>query len=128
MWMSNSASGSKLTSRRSAMRRARAGWLARLAGPMRAGSPGSSAWCAGQNASEQIDWPTFERFRQERMVGIGECADRNTPRVVPGQAVQVDENAHEFRNCDARMRIIELDRGASPQEIQISIGPEVALH
>src|SRR5438876_8026563 len=46
-----------------------------------------------QNASEQIDWPTFERFRQERMVGIGECADRNTPRVVPGQAVQVDENA-----------------------------------
>src|SRR5262245_5810721 len=63
----------------------------------------------GQKAAEQIDWPSFERFRQERMVSVGEYADSDAPRVVPRQAVQVDEDAHEFRNCDARMCIIELD-------------------
>src|SRR5215469_1500479 len=63
-----------------------------------------------ENAPEQIDWPGFECFRQERMVGIGECADRYTPRLVPWQAMQVDQDPHEFRNCDARMCIIKLDR------------------
>src|SRR5262245_2989196 len=62
-----------------------------------------------QKAAEQIDWPSFERFRQERMVSVGEYADSDAPRVVPRQAVQVDEDTHEFRNCDARMCIIELD-------------------
>ena len=43
-------------------------------------------------------------------------------------AVEVDEDAHEFRDCNARMCIIELDRRAKRQEIQVSISPEVALH
>src|ERR1700730_19318746 len=42
-----------------------------------------------ENPTEQIHWPGFERFRQERMVRGGECADRDTPRRVPRQAVKV---------------------------------------
>ncbi len=81
-----------------------------------------------QNAPEQIDRPGFERFRQQRMVGVGECADRDTPRLVPRQAVKVDEDAHEFRNCDARMRVIELDCRSKRQEVEVSIGPQMPLH
>src|SRR5215471_8383035 len=81
-----------------------------------------------ENAAEQVDWPGFERFRQKGMVGIGKSADRDTPRLVPWQAVKVDEDTHEFRNCDARMRIIELNGGSKGQEVQVSIGPHVALH
>src|SRR5215831_15972739 len=81
-----------------------------------------------ENAPEQIDWPGFERFRQKRMVGVGESADRDPPRFVPRQAVKVDKNAHKFRNCDTRMRVIELDRGSKGQEVQVSVGPQVALH
>ena len=77
---------------------------------------------------EQIDWPGFERFRQKGMVGVGESPDRDTPRFVPRQAVKVDKDAHEFRNCDARMRVIELDRALQGQGGQVSIGPQVALH
>src|SRR5438094_7260236 len=81
-----------------------------------------------QNAPEQLDWPGFERFRQKGMVSVGERADCDTPRLVPRQAVKVDKDAHEFRNCDARMRVIELDRASKWQEVQVSIGPQVALH
>ena len=81
-----------------------------------------------QNAPEQLDWPGFERFRQKGMVSVGERADCDTPRLVPRQAVKVDKDAHEFRNCNARMRVIELDRRSKRQEIQVSIGPDVALH
>ncbi len=81
-----------------------------------------------ENAPEQIDRPGFERFRQQRMVGVGECADRDTPRLVPRQAVKVDEDAHEFRNCDARMRVIELDCRSKRQEVEVSIGPQMPLH
>jgi len=47
---------------------------------------------------------------------------------LPDGAVKVDEDTHEFRNCDAGMRIIELNRGSKGQEVQVSIGPHVALH
>src|SRR5262249_32400978 len=69
-----------------------------------------------ENAPEQIDWPGFERFRQKRMVGVGESADRDPPRFVPRQAGKVDKNAHKFRNCDTRMRVIEFDRGSKGGE------------
>src|SRR6266487_6042236 len=81
-----------------------------------------------ENAPEHIDWPGFERFRQERMVGVGEYADRDAPRLVPRQAVKVDKDAHEFRNCDARMGVIEMNRGSKWQEMEVSIGPQMALH
>src|SRR5436309_2409109 len=81
-----------------------------------------------QNAREQIDWPGFECFRQKGMVSVGESADCDTPRLLPRQAVKVDKDAHEFRDCNARMRVIELDRRSKRQKIQVSIGPDVALH
>src|SRR6266511_1702770 len=80
-----------------------------------------------ENAPKQIEWPGFDRFRQKGMVGVGEGADRDTPRLVPRQAVKVDKDPHEFRNCDARMRVIELDRASKWQEVQVSIGPQLAL-
>src|SRR5207249_11555389 len=80
-----------------------------------------------QNAPEQIDWPGFERFRHKGMASVGERADCDTPRLVPRQAVKVDKDAHELRNCNARTRAIESDRRSKRPETPASIGPDVAL-
>ena len=64
---------------------------------------------ARQQALHQRNWPAFQRLRQEGMVGVGERRLRDLPRLVPFEAVEVDQNAHQFGDGDSRMGVVELD-------------------
>ena len=83
---------------------------------------------ARQHALEQVDRPGLQRLRQQRVVGVGERADGDLPGVAPRQAMHVDQEPHQLGDRDARMRVVELDRGPLRQEMQIAVGAQVARH
>ena len=64
----------------------------------------------GQQPLEQRHRPAFQRFGQQGVVGIAECAPGNVPRLVEIEAMIVQQYPHQFRHRDRRMRVIELDR------------------
>ncbi len=76
---------------------------------------------ARQHSLEQWHRPGLERLRQQRMVGVIEQRRRDRPRNVPRNAVQVDQQPHEFGNGDGRMRVVELDRGMVGQQRQLTV-------
>lgn len=57
---------------------------------------------------EQFHRPAVERFRQQRMVGVGKCPDRQLPRLIPAKSGVIEQSAHEFRDSHRRVRIVEL--------------------
>ena len=98
------------------------------------------AWKAGANVLEQpavdlvddlemarneelhpLDRPALERLGQQRMVGVGERPARDVPRLVPVQMRLVEQNAHELRHGQGRMRIVHLDRRLVGQRPPIRI-------
>ena len=58
---------------------------------------------------EQIDRPFFQRLCHNRMVGIGTGLCGHFPCLLPGQAFHINEQPHQLRNGNRRMRIIHLD-------------------
>jgi len=63
-----------------------------------------------QQALEQFDRPGLERFRQQRVVGVGQRRHRDLPGLVPAEIVDVHQDAHQFGDGEARMGVIELHR------------------
>ena len=55
-----------------------------------------------KDALEQIHRPALERFGQQRVIGIGECADGDPPRLTPRQPMHIEEQPHELGDRDAR--------------------------
>ena len=80
-----------------------------------------------QQPLEQLDRPGLERFRQQRVVGVGQRRDRDLPGFVPAEIVQVDQDAHQLGDGEARMGVVELHRGLRRQAAQLPVGAEVAL-
>ena len=74
-----------------------------------------------QQAFEQRDGPCLERLGQQRVVGVIEDRRRDRPREAPRHAVQVDQQAHEFRHGNRRMRVVELDGGMIPQRRKLPV-------
>ena len=66
---------------------------------------------ARQQPFEQFDRPGLERFRQQRVVGVGQRRHRDLPRVVPADVVQIDQDPHQFGDGEAGMGVVELHRG-----------------
>lgn len=58
---------------------------------------------------QQRNGPLFESFGKDSVVGEEECVDDDLPGIVPWNLLLVDENAHEFRNGEGRVSIVELD-------------------
>ena len=81
-----------------------------------------------QHALEQRHRPALERLGQQRVVGVGEGADGDPPGLVPRQPVHVDQDAHQLGDGDARMRVVELDRGAVGQEMDVAVGAQMPAH
>ena len=92
---------------------------------MRCVDPVDDFEMARQHARDQIDRPALQRLGQQRVVGIGERADGRLPRHVPRQRVDIDQEPHHFGDCDARMRVVELDRRVLRQRGQIVVGLQV---
>ena len=44
-----------------------------------------------------------------RMVGIGDDAARNRPRLIPFEPVVVDQNSHEFGDAKGGVRVVDVD-------------------
>ena len=62
-----------------------------------------------QQVLEQAHRPGFQRFRHQRVVGVGENAAALTPGVGPQHAVHVAKQAHQFGDTDRRVRVVEVD-------------------
>ena len=80
-----------------------------------------------QQPLEQFDRPGLERFRQQRVVGVGQRRDRDLPGFIPAEIVQVDQDAHQFGDGETRMGVVELHRGLGRQTAQLAVGGKMAV-
>ena len=83
---------------------------------------------ARQQPLEQRHRPAFQRFGQQRVVGVGEGALGDVPGRVEIDAVDVHQQPHQFGHGDRRMRVVEMDRRLVRQRQQVAILAEMALH
>ena len=58
---------------------------------------------------EQRDGPLLESFGKDSVVGEEERVDDDLPGTIPRNLLFINEDTHEFRNCESGMRIVELD-------------------
>ena len=82
---------------------------------------------ARQQPFEQFDRPGLQRFRQQRVVGVGQRRHRDLPRLVPAEIVQVDQDPHQLGDGEARMGVVELHRDFGREAAQLPVGGEVPL-
>ena len=68
-----------------------------------------------QQPAEQIDRPGLQRFRQQRVVGVGKRRARDLPGPGPVDVVLVHQDAHQFGHRDRRMGVVELHGGVLGQ-------------
>ena len=80
-----------------------------------------------QQPLEQFDRPGLQRFRQQRVIGVGQHRHRDLPRFVPAEIVQVDQDAHQLGDGKARMGVVELHRDLGGEVAQLPVGGEVPL-
>ena len=62
---------------------------------------------ARQQPFEQLDRPGLQRFRQQRVVGVGQRRHRDLPGLVPAEIVQIDQDPHQLGDGEARMGVVE---------------------
>ena len=63
--------------------------------------------------------PALQRLGHDRMVGIGYHPFDNRLRILPGESLLVHENAHQFRDGQPRMRIVDVNDGFIRQAVQV---------
>ena len=64
---------------------------------------------ARQHPAQHLDWPGFERLVHERVVGVREHALTQGPGIGPGQMVLIKQQAHELRDRQHRVGIVQVD-------------------
>ena len=65
--------------------------------------------CRGQQQLEQLDRPLLQGLGQQRVVGVGQRADGQVPRLVPAELGLVEQDAHQLGHGHRRVRVVELD-------------------
>ena len=73
---------------------------------------------ARQQPAEQVERPAFQRFGQQRVVGVAQRRARDRPRLLPREFVLVDQDPHQLGDRDGWMRVVELDRRMLGQLVQ----------
>ena len=76
---------------------------------------------ARNEEAHPFDRPTLERLGKQRVVGVGERRARDIPRFVPAEMRFVEQDAHELRHGEGRMRVVELNGGFLGQKPPIGI-------
>ena len=83
---------------------------------------------AGEKTLHHRNGPLLERFLENRVVRVAGRAARQVPRLVPVEALVVDEYAHELRDDERRMRVVELDehllRKRVPAVVRLAEAPQ----
>ena len=76
----------------------------------------------GEQTSQQIDRPHLQCLRQQGVAGVGETLPGDLPRLFPGEAALVDQDAHQLRDGDHRVGVVELEDHPFRQPVQIEAG------
>ena len=76
---------------------------------------------ARNEEAHPLDRPTLERLGKQSVVGVGERRARDIPRFVPTEMRFVEQDAHELRNGEGRVRVVELNGGLLGQKTPIGI-------
>ncbi len=80
-----------------------------------------------QHLCKPRQWPLFQRFGQQRVVGVCNRSLRDVPGFVPSQMLIVQEDPHQLRNGHRRMSVVKLNGGLLGKRAPIRIGaPETA--
>jgi hypothetical protein len=67
---------------------------------------------ARQDVTEHGDGPLLERLRQHGVIRVSEGLGGDRPRVVPAEALLVEEETHQLGDGDGGVRVVQLeDRG-----------------
>src|SRR5699024_9933377 len=61
-----------------------------------------------EEAIEDRNLPRLQGLGEHRVVGVGERAGDDVPRVLPPQAVNIHEQAHELGDGEHRVSVVEL--------------------
>ncbi len=83
---------------------------------------------AGQQFLHQVDAPHFQCFGHDGVVGIGKQAGREVPGRIPIPVMHIQQQAHQFRDAQAGVGVIELDGHFVGQSAQIGVMVQMALH
>jgi len=63
----------------------------------------------GTDQLEEAHRPFLESLRQQSVVRVGQRADRQVPRFIPGEPGVIEQNAHQLGNRHRRVCIIQLN-------------------
>ena len=80
---------------------------------------------AGQQGLEQPLGPALQCLGQHGVVGIGHGVAGDVPGLVPAQARVVDEDAHQLRDHQRRVGVVDLDDVLLVEVLQGAVGLDV---
>ncbi len=72
-----------------------------------------------QHMAQHRHRPALQRLGQQGVIGKGECAGGDRPRLVPAITVIVHQQMHQFGNGQGGMGIVKLDNGFFRQRVEI---------
>ena len=85
-----------------------------------------------QDFTQHLDRPGLQRFAHQGMVGIGEDLAGHLERLIPAELMLVNQQAHQLRNRQHRMRVVEMNRDFVCQVgvgfMQLVVAAEDVLH
>ena len=80
-----------------------------------------------QQALHEADAPVLEGLRQHGVVRVAGAGARDGPRLIPVEHLAVEQDAHELRHHQRRVRVVQLDEDALRQAGEgQAVGPEAA--
>ncbi len=74
---------------------------------------------ARQDFAKHVHRPGFQRFAHQRVVGVREDLAGHLKRLVPAELMFVDQQAHQLRDRQHRVGVVEVDGGFCRQ---VSVG------
>ena len=74
---------------------------------------------ARQKRLEHVDRPLLKRLRHDRVVRVRHRVLRDRPRLVPLEALLIDEDAHELRDAERGMRVVDVDGDFLREVVQV---------
>jgi len=74
-----------------------------------------------EHLSRPPDRPCLERLRQNGVIGVGECADRDVPRRVPVKAFVAGKQTQQFGNGERRVGVVQLYGDLFREEPRIGV-------
>ena len=81
---------------------------------------------ARQHPAQHLHWPGLERLVHERVVGVREHALAEGPGIGPGQMVLIKQQAHELRDRQHRVGIVQVDADLGTELVEGAVLAQVA--